>query len=45
MPPCPGRIFPESLIFKLRLNNDSNKSPNIEHGAIIKAAIIQKVGG
>ena len=25
IPPCPGKIVPESLMFKLRLNNDSSK--------------------
>ena len=27
-PPWPGNILPESLMPKLRLNNDSTKSPN-----------------
>lgn len=27
MPPCPGKIDPESLIPEARLMNDSSKSP------------------
>ena len=44
IPPCPGNIFPESLIFKLRLNIDSTKSPKVEKIETITAIVIHRVG-
>lgn len=41
IPPCPGKMLPESFNCKLRLNNDSNKSPKIDPGAMIAAEITQ----
>ena len=37
IPPCPGIILPESFTPKLRLNNDSSKSPKIAAGTINSA--------
>ena len=36
-PPCPGRIFPESLMLMLLLNMDSTKSPNVPKQEMITA--------
>ena len=41
IPPCPGKSFPESLICKLLLKSDSNKSPRIEAIATMNAAMSQ----
>ena len=40
-PPWPGNILPESLMPKLRLNNDSTKSPNEPKITTITAIAIQ----
>ena len=40
-PPCPGKIFPESLTPTLRLNMDSTKSPKVPIVVTIKAIISQ----
>ena len=41
IPPCPGIIFPESLIPAWRLNIDSTKSPSTPKRATIPATAIQ----
>lgn len=35
IPPCPGKIVPESFTPKLRFNNDSLKSPKVAKITII----------
>ncbi len=37
MPPCPGRILPESLMPSRRLSSDSTKSPHVPITTTIKA--------
>lgn len=34
IPPCPGKIFPESFKFVFLFRNESNKSPAIENKTI-----------
>ena len=43
IPPCPGNIFPESLILDSRFNMDWNKSPNVEVIAVIAPKIIHSI--
>ena len=43
IPPCPGRIFPESFISAVLLNNDSVRSPNTPAIEMINPIIIQSV--
>ncbi len=41
IPPCPGKMVPESLIFMLRLKSDSTRSPSEPIITIIKVIMIQ----
>lgn len=41
IPPCPGMMLPESFTPKLRLNNDSSKSPYIAAGTMKNTATVQ----
>ena len=47
-PPCPGRIFPESLMPKWRFIKDSVKSPQVPNRTTVKAmptqAIVDMIG-
>ena len=43
MPPCPGRMFPESLIFDSRFSMDWNKSPNVAEITESEPKIIHSV--